>query len=233
MRSAVWIVSLALLALLLACSDEDSKKPCPPKGIGVEEFEGVSAGDQLLNYQNYACSEPQICPDLVTAAIAPYYVIDESAAPAQASVGLTNCSTGNKKLVIEQVVLVGDKECAFTCPCRRDKSAPCARCQVSIEKSEIEPGETISISIEYKPTKARLDGAAFHVYSNAQNFSRSVTPICVRALDDPPGGSSDAGAGDGGGGNAPAPPRCDFIDPEVNTTCHEPRLEANPSTPAP
>jgi hypothetical protein len=213
-----------------SCSDSTAElRPCPPKGIGVEDYGGYTVSEQITEYQQYDCQQPHICPDDVIALYQPEYLIDVDGVPAQSTIGLTNCSTGNQKLVIDRAILVGDSRCSFTCQCRRDKQEPCDRCQVSIQKSEVDPGETISVMIEYQPTSPGADHAAFHIYSNAQNFAPSVTPMCAWAVTSlSSSGTDDAGVDDAGAADAAASadsgsnsrPQCELVT-EVNTTCHQ------------
>lgn len=215
----VWTISVFVL-LTTACSDDGGDlRPCPSKGIGVEDFGGFTANEQILEYQQFDCKEPQICPDDRIALYDPEYLIDENTPPAQSTIGLTNCSTGNQKLVIERVVLVGDSRCSFTCQCRLDRQEPCERCQVEIENSTVNPGETVSVAILYDPTSPGADHAAFHVFSNAQNFNPSVTPMCARAVTS----LSNETADDGGvtqDGGSDSTFECEFVS-EVNSACHE------------
>ena len=215
MRNLTGLFALALL-IVGACSDNggDTKLPCPPKGIGIEEFQGISIAEQFRDSQQFACSEPQLCPDLDAA-------FPGGPLPAQVSVGLKNCSTGNNKLVIEKVSFLGDERCSYTCAARQ--ADPKAKCQVAVEKSEVDPGETISIMMIYDPQSDGEDHAQFRVFSNAQNFpseSPLKIPTCASYSS-----SDDAGVDDGGTGAADAGVdsgeyRCK-APTEVNTQCHK------------
>ena len=212
------ITGLFALTLLVvsACSDDDGgdKLPCPPNGIGIAEFQGISIAEQFRNSQQFACTEPQLCPDLDAA-------FPGGPLPAQVSVGLKNCSTGNKKLVIEKVSFLGDERCSYTCAARQ--ADPNAKCQVAVEKSEVDPGETVSIMMIYDPQSDGEDHAQFRVFSNAQNFPSDnplKIPTCANYSS-----SADAGVDDGGSGGADAGVdsgeyRCKEPT-EVNTQCHK------------
>ena len=213
------IVLCLVCSMLLfgACSDNtaEEKLPCPPDGIGRAEFQGISPAEQFLDSQKFACTEPQLCPDVDAA-------LPGGPLPAQVSVGLTNCSTGNKKLVIEKVQFLGDARCSYTCAARQ--ADPAAKCQVAVEKSEVDPGETISIMMIYDPTSDGEDHAQFRIFSNAQNFPAD-DPLRIPTCGFYSSSSPDAGVDDGGTGTADAGTgsgelRCKEVS-EVNTNCHK------------
>ena len=159
-----WI-AVSTLLLCGACSSTDKDlKPCPPKGIGVEDYNGVSAADQLAKALEYNCSEPQICPDLRGQAVG--FGIDPNAAPGQIAFILTNCSN-NAKLEITKVEVWGDSRCFFT----------------NVTDADIQPGrsanprETIGVKTDYFPTAVGEDHGQLRVYSNAQNFPVLKLPL--------------------------------------------------------
>jgi hypothetical protein len=211
---------LIVLSLLMlgACSDDGdtSKLPCPPKGIGIEEFQGISPSEQFLKPQQFACAEPQICPDLDSA-------FPSGPLPAQVSVGIKNCSTGNKKLAIEKVAFLGDDRCSYTCAARQED--PSKKCQVAVEKSEVDPGETISIMMIYNPQSDGEDHAQFRIFSNAQNFP-SESPLKIPTCAFYSSTADDAGVADSGAGvtdagvDSSGEYRCKEPT-EVNTQCHK------------
>ena len=208
---------------LLACSDDskplltDGGLPiggaCPPMGIGVAEHNGVSPAQQIANYTRYSCDQPQICPDL-GARFVGLYIIDPGAAAAEVPVTLTNCSTGNNRVEIESVVVLGDRQCAFT-----DVS------DAEITSKTIDPGSSEALRTTYKPTSVGDHHAVLRIKSNAANFPELLIAVCGLAQQR----REDAGlpvimdggsAADGGG---PAQDSlalvCEAPD-TVNPTCH-------------
>jgi hypothetical protein len=210
-----WTVALGLSILLCGCPDEDGLLPCPPKGIGVEPLQtdvGIGPGEcagglcytgrescgnhpdlcrQIREYARYACSTPQVCPDVGPGAEAQSFLYDltsESAARV-VSVLLTNCSTGNQDLVIDRVEIFGDARCSFTEVSDAD-----------IGKKVVAPGETTAIRTSYRPLTVGEDHAELRVYSNADNFPELRLLICGIAVDGasaaPDAGSLDAALGD-------------------------------------
>jgi hypothetical protein len=198
-----------------ACgSGENAKKSCPAKGIGVETPEGVACStadptsaageacaDQIANYKSFACTEPQICSDLGKRKV-PSFVVDAGAAPADVSFILTNCSTGNKKLTISKIVLMGDDNCAFT--------------EAEITEKVADPGQEIIIRTKYQPKAEGQDFATIYIYSDAQNANPLIIPICGRALSQSTT-CNDAGAG--------ASKVCSFLEcknlTKPNPACHK------------
>lgn len=163
MRRSMGVLALALgLALVAGCSGDDGESllPCPAKGIG---------GAELGDWEKYNCQEPQICPDRGWISVLDYPV--DPANPKRAmSVILTNCSKGQKKLVIEKVVLKGDDRCYMSEP--------------EVEDKEILPGGLNSrfIRVTWKPEQAGRDDAALFIHSNAQNFPILEVPLCGTAV---------------------------------------------------
>ena len=136
----------ALMGLGLgACSGDDNDgKPCPENGIGADEIE---------NWEQYNCTQPQICPDIGWVAVIGYPVSPDSP-KRQMAVQLTNCSKGNTKLIIEKVVLKGNSRCYMSEP--------------QIEDREIDPGDGNgkTIAVTWKPEKVGRDDAALFIHSN-------------------------------------------------------------------
>lgn len=203
------------LALTAGCSDGgggggEATKPCPPKGIGVAAFQGATKAQQVTNWKDYKCSQPQICPD-VGAADVPLYIIDPKAAAHATSLVLTNCSTGNAKLTVSKVVMYGDAKCAFGEP--------------QIDQKVVDPNGTAVIQATWKPKKAGEHHAAFWVYSNAQNFPVLKIPACGIARPKP----ADAGTASGDGGVPDSKPaaadaagtlKCKAVT-TINGSCHK------------
>jgi hypothetical protein len=160
-------------------------KPCPEKGLGVESSSGkscssvvdpkdpdvIDCANQMTHYKDYACSEPQICPDQGVVSI-PEFVIGSP--PESVVFAITNCSTGTRKLRIAKVELEGDPRCSF----KLDPQTP----------SEIAPGQSATVKADYEPKSEGEDHAAIVVYSDAQNFPGMMLPLCGRAVKT--GGSS-------------------------------------------
>jgi hypothetical protein len=188
------MISLALLLVAPGCAD-DSKKACPEGGLGITTSDGTLCSgildplsekvaecqEQMREYVDYDCAEPQICPDHGAHQI-PFYILAPSTAPEELTFTLTNCSTGGKPLVIEKVEITGDPRCHFTFNPETD-------IQPSLE---IKPGETGFIRAVYDPQALGEDHGQIRIYSNAQNFPLLVLPICAWANPEP-AGTGDAG----------------------------------------
>lgn len=184
-QSILRTVGALALSLLLfgACSDDKGggMRACPTDaagkvvGLGVIAFDGVEPGKQIEEAFLYNCSEPQICPDQGSPYV-PSFVVDPSKAAYGISLGLTNCSTGNNKLVIEKVVIAGDPRCSFT--------------DASIEGKDIAPGKgnTTFVKVDWFPKTVGQDYGAMWVYSNAQNFNPLKVPFCGNAIAQAPDG---------------------------------------------
>ena len=171
MRTSIVLLSVGLF-VVGGCSD-DEKKACPAGGLGVtsaatgkpcagildpNDTDLLDCQEQIQNYKDYGCSKPQVCFDqnfqqgfgFTVAPSAPAYRL---------SFVITNCSTGNEKLVIQSVEVLGDEKCSFTF----DTS-------VDVEKLEIPPGEFGLVSARYLPTKLGEDHAVLVLHTNAENF---------------------------------------------------------------
>ena len=221
---------LALFMLASGCASEDKNmQPCPTKGIGVEAPNGTSCykaasdpsseaakacRDQFENYKGYSCSEPQICAD-VGLRLVPEFVLDPKAPGEPISFTLTNCSTGNSKITISKILLVGDDRCSFVV--RKDNQATG---DVAIEDKVIDPGKYVSIQTVYWPLTEGEDHAAIHVFSNAKNFSPLVIPVCGRAVVKN-AMSQDSGPSSGSDGGTAKGFQCKEVGSKVNTTCHK------------
>ncbi|MBK8482498.1 MAG: hypothetical protein IPL40_15260 [Proteobacteria bacterium] len=200
MERWIMVVGGCVLAALGACSDGagDAKRACPPQGIGVAEFEGRSPAQQVLEYKQYNCAQPQICPDIGNPTAWTYGVIPNCKdtgncpGPSQINLNLTNCSTGKQTLVIEKVQIYGDERCSFQ--------------EAAIEKKELAPGEIIAIKTDWAPASVGEDHAQFRIHSNAQNFKPLVVAFCGQAVLARSGSAAgDAGvATDGGATRADA-----------------------------
>jgi hypothetical protein len=221
MRSA--LVVPVILSLLVACgSDDKDKKQCPAKGIAVESSTGVACStatadpenptykvaaqdcsDQLKNYKNYLCTDPQICVDLGVR-IVPDFIVDPMSTGESVSFLITNCSTGNKKLTISKVVIVGDSRCSYS--------------EAEVEAKEVAPGKDMLIRTVYKPKTPGVDMAGIHIISDAQNYKPFVLPLCGRALAKYQPGKDSGPSGADAATNKPL--RCDdATNMKVNTTC--------------
>lgn len=212
-----WTAVLGLSVALCGCPDEDDRLPCPPGGIGVEPLltdigggPGECTGGlcysgrdscgnhpdlcrQIKEYALYACSSPQICPDVGPGAEAQSFLYDlasESKARL-VSVLLTNCSTGDQDLVIDRAEIFGDARCSFT-----------EVGDVDIGNKVVAPGETTAIRTSYRPLAPGEDHAELRVYSNAANFPELRLLICGVAVDGAGSTPSDAGAEDAALGDA-------------------------------
>lgn len=219
------IAGLCLLqAAFAGCSDGEgeAKRACPPQGIGVAEFEGKSAAQQVLEYKQYNCAQPQICPDIGSPTAWTYGIVANCKdtgtcpGPSQINLNLTNCSTGKQALVIEKVAIYGDERCSFQ--------------EAEIEKKEVAPGEIVALKTDWLPTNVGEDHAQFRIQSNAQNFKPLVVAFCGQAVLASGGGANrDAGsardggaARDGGSTRADARPTgliCREVK-AVTTRCH-------------
>ncbi|MCC6746247.1 MAG: hypothetical protein IT371_01225 [Deltaproteobacteria bacterium] len=191
-----------------ACSSDPEKKKCPPKGIGVEAFEGVSATDQVAKYKEYDCAEPQICPDVGGRNVR--YPVDPAEAPGEVSFLLTNCATSGPKLEISKVVVYGDDRCFYT--------------EGEVAEKAVDPGKDSVVRVSYKPTAPGKDDVELHVKSNAKNFPDFKLVVCAEGVVK----SKDAGvaAADGGpptrqdAGGAPAV-QCKPTGLRLNGKCHK------------
>jgi hypothetical protein len=203
MRRSLGVLTLGIcLALVAGCSGDDGdggpSKPCPAKGIGVGEI-----GD----WENYNCSEPQICPDKGWVAVFDYPV--DPANPKRAlSVILTNCSKGQQKLVIEKVVVKGDDRCYMS--------------EAEVEDKEILPGSLNArfVRVTWKPEAAGRDDAALEIHSNAKNFPVLEIPLCGTAI--APSGDAGVVIPDKGAWTQDAAPpwaRCNPVT-KLNSKCH-------------
>jgi hypothetical protein len=160
-------------------SSKGKGNPCPEEGLGVKSSSGTSCSsvvdpndpdvidcaNQMTNYKDYACSEPQICPDQGVVSI-PGFVLGSSAQ--SVTFTITNCSTGTRKLRVARVDLEGDPRCSF----QLDPNTP----------AEIAPGESATVKADYAPQVEGEDHAAIVVYSDAQNFPGLMLPLCGRAV---------------------------------------------------
>jgi hypothetical protein len=164
---------LVLVSLLGACSDDSDKKACPSSGLGaVSEVSGKSCKglqdptdpdlqdcqQQMENAKQYDCKEPQICFDR-TVERALNFIIAKEAPEYSLSFILSNCSTGNQKLVISSVEVLGNQSCHFSFDITKD-----------LQKQEVSPGDQTLIQVRYLPTKPSQDHLVLKVTSNAQNF---------------------------------------------------------------
>lgn len=207
---------VVLSVALCGCNDSNEQKdfrskPCPTGGLAAPGTTQQEQQEQIENYQKYACDQPQICPD-EGSPFAPFYVIDPKAAPATVNLGLTNCSTGQKKLLIDKIVIAGDQRCFFT--------------EAIVEKQTIDPGETVIVKVDYKPTALGEDHGQFQIHSNAENHAVLKVPFCSRALDkapvSPDAGVADGGPSDGGtAADAAVRMRCQEVT-SVTSQCHKP-----------
>jgi len=217
MRIAIASLTVCLALTTAACDGEETDmKPCPTSGIGVTASNGNSCAspeagefgsltgkdcrDQIANYHEYDCSAAQICSDQ------PGEVYDQtpvSAGTAARGVNflITNCSTGNEKLVISKVVITGDDRCSFTEP--------------EIEAKEVAPGSSIAVRSTYKPASVGEDHAALVIYTNASNYPQFILPICGRGVEPQTGP-----APDGGTGGDPSVFSCKDVQGKVNSSCH-------------
>ena len=153
-------LGLSLVALVACSGDDGGGKPCPKAGIGANE---------IANWQDYDCSQPQICPGIGWVAVEGYPV--NPANPAREMVVvLTNCSKGSTKLEIQKVVLLGDSRCTMTEP--------------EIEERKIDPGPDNGrfVRVKWKPEALGRDDAALMIYTNAQNKPILEVPICGTAV---------------------------------------------------
>ncbi len=199
MKMLLTFLGLSLMTVGACSGDDGGGKPCPKAGIGAGE---------MGNWQDYNCSEPQICPDIGWVAIEGYPV--NPANPAREMVVvLTNCSKGSTKLEIQKVVLVGDSRCSMTEP--------------EIEERKIDPGPDNGrfIRVKWKPKALGRDDAALMIYTNAQNMPVLEVPICGTAV---PSQTLDGGVSPGPDASlADAGTKPNFTCKPVtklNTTCH-------------
>jgi hypothetical protein len=223
MRSAL-VLSLTLSLLVVGCSsDTVEKKECPAKGIGVQSAAGISCStasadpenptykaavtdcsDQVSNYKNYLCSDPQICYDLGVR-IVPDFVVDPMGTGENVVFVITNCSSGNKKLTISKVLIVGDSRCSYG--------------EAEVASKELDPGKEMLIRTVYKPKAPGVDMAGIHIFSDAANYKPLTIALCGRALAKyKPGADSGVSGVDAATNKAL---RCsDPATMTVNKTCH-------------
>jgi hypothetical protein len=231
-----------IIVFIAACSSEDqNRKPCPTKGIGVEASDGTSCSkaaadpaseagkicrEQVEKYKEYDCTEPQLCVDQGKRKI-PDYVLNDPGK--EASFTLTNCSTKNSKLIINKIIIAGDSRCSFSEPEIEQTEA-----------KEIDPGKSISIRTVYKAKAVGEDHAAIHIYSNAQNWNPLIISLCGKTSLTVPlnpdagksaadGGSKDGGSKDAGkkidgtskkeAGTETKIFDCEDVGSKVNTSC--------------
>jgi len=197
------IVAGLFIAAFAGCSDDNTsgtacdpnskeKCPppgtaCPPKGIGVAEHDGYTVQAQIAYWKNFKCETPQICPDI--GGRAGHFFIGQGSAPGELTFNITNCSTGNKKLVISGVTLLGDSRCYFTKVTDSDIQPT----------KEVAPGESTIIRTTYDPKKAGEDHAGLRVASNAENYANLDLLVCGLAeLERLDGGVAPPPTGDGG-----------------------------------
>ena len=207
------VASLALslcIGATTGCSDDTSgpSLPCPAGGLKTAE--------QIADAAKYKCDKPQICPDISFLTFpAGGYIISQSAAPYSLGVGLTNCSTGNQKLEIQQILVYGDKNCHFSKP------------EMEADGWTIDPGpnNTKQMQMTWKPTTAGQDNIEVAIITNAENFPTLIVPGCAIAceasLDQ--GVAPDAGWGDSGSTSAgcgTSPATCPDVEDKVNAACN-------------
>lgn len=218
--SKITVLLLLTCTVLIwsACEEEKKLLPCPAQGLGVVSTSGKTCSeikdpldedlgdcqDQMENFLEYDCAEPQLCPDHGAHQM-PYYVLDPNGPGETLSFALTNCTTGNDKLIINTVELTGDERCSFIF----NKST-------DVEALEIPAGETRSIQAVYKPKALGEDHVHLRITTNAQNFPDLVLPICGRA--NPESSGTDAGVSSDDGGPASGTFPCkDDPDPKVHS----------------
>lgn len=220
------LVASTLIAISSGCKDDVELKACPSGGLGIKSTEtgtvcqGIldpededlqNCTDQMLEYKDYACNEPQVCPDQGSYRL-PIYYHDVNYQGDTMSFALTNCSTGNEPLTISKIVLAGDSRCSMIFDKTKD-----------VESLVVEPGEATIIRVLYKPSDLGEDHAALRITSNAENFPELVLPMCARAVPKfaPGHDSGMPGMGDGG---ADTGIDDDWICKDVGTqvaACHE------------
>jgi len=209
-RSAAVCLLSGSLALA-GCSSRasDPPLPCPPKGIGVEHtnllrtdlavepctwectfwsegrfacHEGSNICEQIADYKRFACTAPQICPDVGGKDAQFVRTRAGASTGVEVSFLLTNCSTGASDLHLSGVTVYGDERCSFSDVTDAD-----------IAEKTVPPGGTTVIRTVYKPLSAGADYAELRVTSDAQNFPELRLTICGAASP-----IVDGGAGDGG-----------------------------------
>ncbi len=126
---------------------------------------------QVAEYKRYACTAPQICPDMDEQRV----LHDVASGPLEVGFLLTNCSTGAQPLMIDEVLVLGDDRCAFSNVGAAD-----------ISTKVINPGETAAIRLRYDPAAAGEDHAVLAVRSNAHNDAVMHLRICGLAVTAPP-----------------------------------------------
>jgi hypothetical protein len=230
----VWLASglaLSLGLVLAGCSSETEKKPCPAKGIGVAAASGQSCRDaassptsadykdcldQVENYKNYSCEEPQICPD--RGKVIRLYTLSGTAAGEEVSFVLTNCSTGTQALNVTKMIVYGDTRCSFSDAEYGDAGTG------SSSPNEAAPGESIAIRTIYKPKTVGQDFAAISITANAKNFSPLSIAVCGAALPYYPAGkdSSVAAADSSSTDSSTSPLKdCKEVGTTVTSSCHK------------
>lgn len=153
-------VAYAAAVLLSLAGCEDSGKPLPSGDPGAP---CVCAMGELGS--DSACTaiyrNAQICPDQSPAQLCTRFINATTTYP------VLVVNRGQSGLVISDVSLVGDDNCAFAPP------------QVSPPLGTIIPsGKNVFIQIAYRPTKAVSDFVELRIKSNAENFPSLVIPIC-------------------------------------------------------
>ena len=157
LRSVVTFGAVVLLSL--AGCQEDGKplpgdNPAAPCVCPMAELGSDSACTVI--YRN-----AQICPDQSPAPLCSRYINATTTYP----VLLLN--RGQSGLVLSDVSIVGDDNCAFAPP------------QLSPPLGTIIPsGKNVFIQISYRPTKILPDYVELRIKSNAENYPTLVIPIC-------------------------------------------------------
>jgi hypothetical protein len=206
-KVAVFLLLMSTALFWSACEEEKKLQPCPAQGLGVVSASGKTCSeikdpldedlsdcqDQMENFMDYDCAEPQICPDHGAHQM-PYHVLKPSGPGETLSFALTNCTTGNDKLILDKVELTGDERCSFVFNKTTD-----------VQDYEIPAGETRAIQLVYKPKSLGEDHVHLRITANAQNFPDLVLPICGRANPDTSGTDAGVSAADGGSENGTFP----------------------------
>jgi hypothetical protein len=88
---------------------------------------------------------------------------------------ITNASTGSQDLVINNVTILGDPECAFEFDLETD-----------LVQQTIPPGESSPLRVRFAPDGVGEHHAGLRIRSNAQNYPQMDLWVCGRATESPP-----------------------------------------------
>ena len=162
----------ALVVLLAGCSN-NSGIPLPagmPQAPCVCDTQGNATGCS-------AYTNAEICPDLSPVQFCSRDV--GSATPTDVIVS----NRGLQGLVINNVTLIGDDNCAFDPPLVSPK-----------EMTVIDYLQQEIVHLTYRPTKLANDYAILRIESTAENFPRLDIAVCGQGLKAGTQGNADGGA---------------------------------------